>query len=99
MARNPTNWSNNNVKPPAGWSPTAKNPAIFVNNITKMPTAFTPVGKENTDWGNQSTAAEPWPYDSPTMKYDDTPLRGYNYLVPVSNTINGKIPTAFVQVI
>lgn len=99
MARNPTTWSDNDVKVPAGWTGTTKNATAYTDNVTRNPTAYTTVDKENTDWGNGSPTAEPWLYDDPTQKYDDTPLRGYNYLIPSNNTLNSKVPTAYEEVV
>lgn len=99
MARNPTTWSNNDTKPPAAWVGSAKNITAYVNNITKLPAAFIPATKQNTSWGNEAVTSDPWLYDDATQKYDDTPVRGYDYLIPTTNTINGKIPTAWPVVV
>lgn len=99
MARNPTPWSNNDVKPPSGWTGAAKSLTAFTNNITKRATAFTQSTKQNTSWGLEANVSAPWLYDDATQKYDDTPVRGYDYLVPTTNTINSKLPTAWPQVV
>lgn len=99
MARNPTNWSNNDVKPPASWSGVAKSVSPWSNNITKRPAVFTPVAKQNSAWQSALNSSNPWLYDDATQKYDDTPLRGYDYLVPTTNTINNLKPTGWAQVI
>jgi hypothetical protein len=99
MPRNPTNWSNNDVKLPAPWSGTAKTTASWSNNITKVPAVFTPVIKNNTAWNLEGVVSAAWLYDDATQKYDDTPVRGYDYLTPSTNEINSKLPTAWAVVI
>jgi hypothetical protein len=99
MARNPTTWSNNDVKLPGTWSGVAKNTTAFTNNIVKATTLFTTINKENTAWNLTTSSLEPWLYDDATQKYDDTPVRGYDYLVPATNTINDKLPTAWTGVV
>lgn len=99
MAKNPTPWSNNDVKPPANWTPATKQTATWSNNIAKSPAQFTPVAKNTTTWGLELNVSNPWLYDDPTQKYDDTPLRGYDYLIPVTNTINSKLPTGWNPVV
>ena len=99
MAKNPSAWANNDIKPVAGWTPATKQKSLFANNITKSKTAFNPVNKQISSWAVFQNTSAAYLYDSPTMRYDDTPIRGYDFLVPTTNTINNKRPAAWAVVV
>jgi hypothetical protein len=77
----------------------ARNPTTWSNGINKAPARYTSIAKQTTAWGLETAVSAPYLYDDPTMKYDDTPVRGYDLLVPVTNTLNGKLPVAWSTVI
>jgi hypothetical protein len=79
MAKNPTTWANNDVKPPANWTPATKPIASWADNVTKHPALYTPVTKNADSWGH-STALQTYFYDDANITYDSV-LTEYNYLV------------------
>jgi hypothetical protein len=97
MARNPTNWSNNDVKPPASWSGVAKGVANWANNITKVPAVFTQRTKSVDAWGVNYQRAQTYYYNDSNMIYNDPNVQ-YNYLLN-SNQSNQKLITRWGQVV
>lgn len=96
MARNPTPWSNNDVKPPVSWTGAAKSTTAYVNNITKHPTAFTPITKQNNSWG-VTFGRQTYFYNDSNMIYND-PNVEYNYLLN-QNQLNQDLVTRWGQVV
>lgn len=88
MPKVPTNWSNNDVKPAASWTPATKGKSVWANNVTKSLTAFTSIVRNLVSWGNESTTQVPYLYDSATLTYDSA-TRSYDYTNPQTNQLNG----------
>lgn len=100
MPKNQTNWTNNDDKPITPWADNdVRNQTDWENNVSKNPTAYIETEKNETDWISTNTNLESWLYDDPTMRYDDMPVRGYDYLVPATNQLNTKNQTAWEQVV
>lgn len=96
MARNPTTWSNNDVKNPTSFTGVAKSTTAYVNNITKHATAFIQSTKQNNSWGvifGQQT----YFYNDSNMVYND-PNAEYNYLLN-NNQLNQELVTRWGQVV
>lgn len=98
MPKVPTNWSNNDVKPAASWTPATKNASPWANNITKKLTAFTGIVKNNVSWFGTGSPFTPNIYDSATDLYDSA-TRGYDYTMAQSNQLNAKNPTRYTVVV
>lgn len=98
MPKNPTPWSNNDIKPAAAWTPATKGTSVWANNITKKLTAFTSIVKNAVSWGNESVVQTPYLYDSATLAYDSA-TRSYDYTNPQSNQLNSKNPTRYTVVV
>ena len=98
MAKVPTNWSNNIVKPAATWAPATKNASPWTNNITKKLTAFTPATKNNSNWQGTGQPLTPNIYDSATDLYDSA-TRAYDFASAQTNQLNTKNPTQYTVVV
>lgn len=90
--KQPTQWANNDVKVPQGWTPATKKLAHFTNNLTKTPTRYTVQGKSLDSW-NPEHALQTYFYDDSKFTYDSN-LTEYDYLVN-SNNLNQRGQTAW----
>lgn len=100
MSKNQTPWSNNDIKPSTAWVNNDVKPlSSWTDNDVKNTAIYTEVTKNDTAWQSTVASLESWLYDSASQKYDDTPVRGYDYLVPQTNQLNTKNPTAWSQVV
>lgn len=93
--RIPTNWYKSSAEVPIVWSNTLpKSPSVW-SVATKAASQWSGINKNSTVWVPMQSLLVAWHYDDATQKYDDTPIRGYDYFDPVTNSINDKKPTAW----
>jgi hypothetical protein len=95
MPKNATNWVNNDVKAPQGWTPATKSQDQWANNDVKNLTAFSSPTKSTDAWNPNIPANQNYQYDNPDMTYDSV-LWFYNSLVN-NNTANQRLVTKWAN--
>jgi len=92
MAKNPTNWSNNDVKAPQSWGDSGvKSTPSWSNNIAKAVTTFTNTPKNTDAWGINYGPNQNYFYDDVNMTYNSA-LWNYDSLINF-NQANQKLQT------
>lgn len=97
MAKNPSKWSNNDIKPATNWAPVTKQKSVWANNVTKNPAKFTPVAKSTDVWGINYQPAQTYFYNDTNMTYNN-PYVQFNHLLN-QNQLNQRAMTRWAVVV